>query len=175
MSESMPVCEKCGGPAIVHIRSEAGEYPDMHHFCMGCAALEESAAPVRSRRRNEGAVLIAVGLFTFLLSVFADQLKFGRSEGFGWKQFVGAWIGMILVGVGAIMRIATVLVIGLIFTLLTVLADWLGFGSKAGFGWQQMCGTALGAGLAAAGLVLAGRRRTARGLNGGPDATARKP
>ena len=123
MSESMPVCEKCGAPAIIHISSEVAPHGTVRHFCMSCAALEESGTLSHRRGLNGAAVLIAVGLFTALLSVFADQFEFGRSEGFGWKQLAGLWIGVMLVVVGAVMRIATALVIGLIFSLLTVLAD----------------------------------------------------
>ena len=167
MGESMPVCEKCGAPAIIHISSEAAPHGTVRHFCMRCAALEESKTLSRRPGLNGAAVLIVVGLFTALLCVFADQLEFGRGEGFGWKQLTGLWIGVVLVVVGAFMRIATALVIGLIFGLLTVLADWLQLGGREGFGGRQMCGTVLGVGLIVAGLALARGRRTPPTSNGG--------
>jgi hypothetical protein len=99
-------------------------------------------------------------------SAAADWFAFGSSEGFGWKQLLGLGLAGILLLIGALVRIPALSVIGLFIGLLTVLADWLGFGNAEGFGRQQMAGCALGAALMALGLVFAravGSGRTAEG------------
>lgn len=157
MSAGKTTCEKCGEPAIVHITgSDAGP---TRHLCLQCAA-EEDVAPQRERVLNFVVILIVVGLFILFISVLADSLGFGDIEGFGWKQMIGLVLGVTLVLAGGLMRVPTITVVGLMITGITLLADWLGFGSSEGFGIQQVCGVLFGSALVVVGLTKAGRRTT---------------
>jgi hypothetical protein len=48
-----------------------------------------------------GRVVIGVGLLLLLIALFADSLGLGRSPGVGWKQTLGAVVGVLVVVVGA--------------------------------------------------------------------------
>ena len=157
-----PVCERCGAVAIVHIRPNAADAETVYHFCLTCA---DAVAGDYSRddlpdqhRRNRAALFVLVGLIVLVLSVGADFFHFGQAEGFGWKQMTGLFCGIALVVLGSIIRSQTVALTGLIMGGLTLLADWLGFGSSPGIGWQQMAGILLGTVLVLAGLYVTRRR-----------------
>lgn len=158
MSYVSPVCETCGVAAVVHINSGACAGPRMRHLCFGCADREDMSAASCKRRLNPGAVLAAVGLMMLVISLLADVLAFGGSEGFGWRQFLGVALAGVLVLIGAAMWVPTLLAVGLIGVVMTVLADWLAFGSAEGFGWQQALGCLVGVCLAFGGIELARRR-----------------
>ena len=143
-SEPKPVCERCGAPAVVHIRNEVAGEVVVRHVCLQCADAEENAPPPRERALNLPVALMIVGSIILLTSVFADVLGFGSAGGFGWQQWSGIALAGVLALAGAIMQIPTLLLIGLITGALTVLADWLGLGNVKGFGWQQMLGSAVG-------------------------------
>ena len=51
-------------------------------------------------RPQLGRVVIGVGLL-LLIALFADSLGLGRSPGVGWKQTLGAVVGVLVVVVGA--------------------------------------------------------------------------
>ena len=158
MSYVSPICETCGVPAVVHINSGAYAGPRIRHLCFGCADTEDMSAASRKRRFNPGAVLAAVGLMTLVISLFADVLAFGSSEGFGWRQLLGVSLAGVMILIGAAMWVPTLLAVGLIGVVMTILADSLAFGNAEGFGWQQILGCLVGVGLAFAGLDLARRR-----------------
>jgi hypothetical protein len=160
-SEAKRVCEQCGAPALVHIRNELDGEVIVRHLCLQCADAEASVPPPRERRLNVPVALMTVGLIVLVMSVFADVLAFGSSKGFGWQQWSGVALAGVLILAGAIMQIPTLLLIGLITGGVTVLADWLGFGSAEGFGWQQQLGSALGVAMIVLAWVLA--RAMARG------------
>ena len=46
---------------------------------------------------------VVVGLLLLLLSLVADRIGLGASPGVGWKQLVGAVVGLVLAGAGAVM------------------------------------------------------------------------
>ena len=46
---------------------------------------------------------VVVGLLLLLLSLSADGIGLGVSPGLGWKQIVGAVVGAVLAGAGAVM------------------------------------------------------------------------
>ncbi len=48
-----------------------------------------------------GRVVIGVGLLLLLIALFADPLGLGRSPGVGWKQTLGAVVGVLVVVAGA--------------------------------------------------------------------------
>lgn len=158
MSFVSPICETCGVPAVVHINSGASAGPRMRHLCFGCADREDMSAGSRERRLNPGAVLAAVGLMMLVLSLLADYLAFGGAEGFGWRQLVGVALAGVMILIGAAMWVPTLLAVGLIGAIMTILADRLAFGSSDGFGWQQILGCLVGVCLAFGGLDLARRR-----------------
>jgi hypothetical protein len=45
--------------------------------------------------------VIGVGLLLLLIALFADPLGLGRSPGVGWKQTLGAVVGVLVVVAGA--------------------------------------------------------------------------
>ena len=55
-------------------------------------------------RKAQGVVLLVVGVLLFLLSLAADPLGVGAAPGLGWKQIVGAVIGVVLAGAGMTMQ-----------------------------------------------------------------------
>ena len=111
------------------------------------------------RKRTRAALLIVVGLIILVISIGADFFAFGHAEGFGWKQMTGVFCGAALVLIGAIAQAHTVAVTGFIMAGITLLADYLGFGSSPGFGWHQMLGSLLGVFLLLLGIRV-GRTRT---------------
>lgn len=46
-------------------------------------------------RKTSGYILIALGIILLLVSLAADSLGLGAVPGFGWKQLVGALIGVL--------------------------------------------------------------------------------
>jgi hypothetical protein len=161
------MCETCGKPAIVHVASEAGGLGTLRHFCINCALAQESHARMTRSELNKDAIVILFGVALLSLSVLADWLELGKSQGWGYRQFIGLGMGLALVGTGAALRAMTVMFTGLVFVGLTVLADWLGLGS-GGFGWQQITGTVVGAICIMTGVLLATRRRMGDMFQGPP-------
>ena len=102
MSYVRPICEMCGVPAVVHINSGASAAPTMRHFCFGCADTEDMRAASRKPGLNPGAVIAAVGLMMLVISLLADLLAFGGSEGFGWRQLLGVALAGVMVLIGAV-------------------------------------------------------------------------
>lgn len=51
-------------------------------------------------RKAQGVVLLVIGVLLFLLSLAADPLGVGAAPGLGWKQIVGAVVGVVLAGAG---------------------------------------------------------------------------
>jgi hypothetical protein len=154
-----PACERCGQPALVNITNDEAHGITMRHFCLACAEAEEMEAEQRDQYLNYGAILISVGLFVLVLSVFADWLAFGHPlSGFAWKQRTGVALAGMLILTAAVVQIPTMLVIGVLFGTLTILADLLAFGQAPGFGWQQTLGTVLGLLLLLTGISEARRR-----------------
>ena len=153
-----PVCERCGAPAIVHVTSEGAAGCGVRHLCLDCADRQDAAGHREERGLNHAAILIVTGLMILVLSLFADVLRFGGSHGFGYKQVVGLVLaggGMLL---GAITRISTLYVIGIMAGGMTLLADYIHFGKSPGFGLEQMAGTGVGISMVVVGGLLAGRR-----------------
>jgi hypothetical protein len=44
--------------------------------------------------------ILALGIVILLLSILADAIGVGREAGFGWKQTVGVFVGIVLIVVG---------------------------------------------------------------------------
>jgi hypothetical protein len=51
-------------------------------------------------KKAQGVVLLVVGVLLFLMSLAADPLGVGAAPGLGWKQIVGAVVGVVLAGAG---------------------------------------------------------------------------
>ena len=157
MTDTKHICERCKAPALVHITTDDGNGMTVHHFCLKCADEEPLVPRLIDNRVNYAAILIVTGLLVLLISVGADVLAFGSGAGFGWQQWCGIVLGCLLLITGAISRVSTLLVIGLITIIITLLADWLGFGDTSGFGIHQISGTLMGVVMIVAGLMI-GRR-----------------
>ncbi|MEE9293586.1 MAG: LPXTG cell wall anchor domain-containing protein [Phycisphaerae bacterium] len=162
--EPESVCENCGAPANVHISDVTRGVAKIRNLCAGCVDEIERHRINYRRRTGDAVTLIVFGLIVLVLSVLADFLPLGGEEGFGWRQRQGVVIGGILVLLGAIVRARAILLIGIMMTVLSMLADWLAFGRAEGFGSQQMLGSAMGVAVVALGLWLA-RRRNRRSSN----------
>ena len=158
MSQAKPSCEKCGAPSVVHITSEQNQGIGMRHLCLACAEAEDEIVP-REQSLNLAAVAIVIGLFIFLLSATADWTQFGHYGGFGWKQMSGVALAAVLLLIGAISRVLTMIVIAFLIGSLTILADYFAFGSREGFGWQQITGVIFGIATMTAGIWMAWRKR----------------
>jgi len=116
----------------------------MRHLCLDCAEQLDAAINSGDRSLNHRAILVSVGMFTLVLSLAADYIGIGRMAGFGWKQDVALGLGIVLLGAGALIRAGTLLAIGGLVTVITLVAGWVGLGSGGGFGFKQITGTALG-------------------------------
>ena len=154
MTESKRVCEVCGRSATVHVSNVVGGVSTMRHFCEDCVDVACIDAPNPPRQWAAAAVLGSIGLVVLLLSVFADWLRLGSAAGFGWYQQTGVVVGAVVLLLGAVARVPTLLILGMFACVLSILADWFAFGSAEGFGWQQILGTALGALLIIAALIV---------------------
>ncbi len=55
-------------------------------------------------KQAQGVVLLVVGVLLFLMSLAADPLGVGAAPGLGWKQIVGAVVGVVLAGAGMTMQ-----------------------------------------------------------------------
>lgn len=140
------MCEKCGAVANIHTSDFVGGTATVRHFCQDCFG-DEKPPSAYSHRRGEAAIVAAVGLIVLLMSVAADYLRFGKEVGFGSHQQLGVIIGIILLILGAVARAGSIITIGASAVALSVVADWVGFGSSPGFGAQQLLGTVLGVGM----------------------------
>lgn len=49
-------------------------------------------------------LLTILGLLLILVSLFADQIGVGRSAGFGWGQWAGVVLGLVLILVSPYMK-----------------------------------------------------------------------
>jgi hypothetical protein len=158
VARPQPKCERCGAPANIHTSNVVGGVPQMRHFCQVCFDFAHIDDPRIPRHWGEAAVIAAAGAVLLTLSLFADWFKFGDMAGFGWHQAAGVMLGGLLVLLGAVARAPTLLFIGIVTGALSLLADWLAFGSSEGFGWQQMLGTGLGIMLLAGAFVVSRTR-----------------
>lgn len=144
VNPSRPKCELCGAPAIVHITHEDHQGVLVRHLCLSCADGEQRALHTWNRGVDRAAVLAVMGVLVLIISIFADRLGFGRSPGFDWKQEAGVVLAALLLLTGALIRVPTLSVCGLLAGGVTILADRIGFGDSPGFGWQQVAGSVLG-------------------------------
>ncbi len=159
MDPSKPVCERCGAPAIVHFTGEGPAACGVRHLCLDCADRRDAAPFRKERGLNHAAIVLVTGMMILMITLFADVLRFGGGQGFGFKQM----IGLIFAGggllVGAVTRIPTLYVVGGIAGGLTLLADYVQFGKSPGFGLEQMTGLGVGFSILLLGMVLAARQR----------------
>jgi len=153
MAQAKPLCDKCGAPALVNIKSEDANGPTVRRLCLACADIEEIARAQREPSLNYSAILISVGLVILMISSFADWLSFGDASGFGWKQYTGVLLAAVLILTASIVRISTLMVIGLLTAMLTMLADYFQFGHDKGFGTHQIIGVVMGIVMIVAGIL----------------------
>ena len=55
-------------------------------------------------RRTQGLVMLVFGVLLFLVALAADPLGIGSAPGLGWKQIVGAVVGVVLAAAGMSMQ-----------------------------------------------------------------------
>ena len=112
MDANAPVCEVCGAPATSHISNMSGGQLLIRHYCAGCAEAHAETMRAARQQRGRGGVLMLVGAFVLLNSMFADHLHFGLSEGFGWRQMTGLGLAGLLFLIGVFVRVPTLIVGG---------------------------------------------------------------
>jgi hypothetical protein len=143
-------CAMCDEEVVIasdDAKRHVGTYPQ----CASCAGEMGLVMSTDVRISNLAAFLLLSGLHVLMISLLADELAFGSANRFGWQQIAGLALAGILLLTGAIVRTPVLMAIGLVISLFTFFADWLGFGSSEGFGWQQVTGTCLGVLLVASG------------------------
>ena len=163
-------CEACGEPARVRIlRGYREGRPVRHAFCLSCAErLGEQLEPTaysgglaRGRvRLSAGAILMFGGFLVALVGLSSDYFGVGGHPGIGWAQQAGLAGGLLLVGIGALLRVDVLNVAGTLCVGLAALADVLGSGPSPGIGWRQQLVIGAGLVLVILGLALRHRRRT---------------
>lgn len=163
MTETQPVCERCGAPARFHITGEQTGVATVRHLCIDCVIADSGDSSDKPKDvLGRVAVLVSIGLLVLGLSLFADFLKLGRVEGFGTYQTIAVVATGILAATGLSMRVPLMAVTGLLMGIIVVLADWIHLGAVPGFGYNQAMGVLLGLLLILAGFLLFHRHRRDR-------------
>ncbi len=99
-----------------------------------------------------------VGMVIAFISLFADALPLGGSNGFGRHQWIGVALSGLVLLCGAAMRAPVLLVVGAVIGGLSLGADYLR-ADGAEFGAVQRAGLLLGVALLAAGGLRLSRQR----------------
>ena len=161
-------CDRCGRPRRVGILAGYVDgRPAYRSFCLACAeaADEERFRETPAQFRPQptlASLLIAAGLLLTLFGAAIDQFGVQTSVGFGAKQQAGLLIGVLIITLGALLRVDVLLTAGSILFVVAALADFVGELGTPGLGWQQ--GSAILVGLASflIGLLLWGRKSPRR-------------
>lgn len=66
-----------------------------------CESNQQKQPEENMSKRTIGIVLIVVGVVAVIVSLGADAMGIGNGQGMGWKQALGAVVGVIIVAVGA--------------------------------------------------------------------------
>jgi len=51
---------------------------------------------------NRSVMFLVAGVLLFLVSLTADAIGIGEGTGFGWKQIVGAVVGVVTAAIGVV-------------------------------------------------------------------------
>jgi hypothetical protein len=51
---------------------------------------------------SKAAIFLVVGVLIFLVSLAADAVGIGEGTGIGWKQIIGAVVGVVVAAVGMV-------------------------------------------------------------------------
>ena len=136
----------------------------MEHLCNLCANTHDSAMRDATHRRGRGVVLILVGSFVLFISLFADQLAFGHSDGFGWRQAAGLGVACLVFLIGTLVRVPALIVSGVAIGGVALLADWMQLGAMEGFGRQQTLGVMFGSLMILGGIMVSRPHSHSHGL-----------
>jgi hypothetical protein len=157
-------CERCSAPARVFVlEGYVDGQPVRHHFCLECADsayrhyLDRGAGVIRPRL-SFGSLLIIVGLLLTAVGASVDELGLHGSGGFGWKQQGGLLIGMVVLVLGALLRVDILAIVGAILVGAAALADVFGPVGSPGVGWKQGALILAGLLVLAAGIFMRRRR-----------------
>lgn len=158
-------CVQCGRAANVHVLEgyDRGR-PVVRRFCLDCA---DDAAPWSGPQPSADLraglpPLVALGGFVLVVvGLCGDFLVPHRHAGFGLYQQTGVVLAMLLVFIGALLRVGPLALAGVFLLAASVAADWFGLISGAGIGWKQQAMITVGVVLTLGGLGvwLRGRRR----------------
>lgn len=151
-SDTMPACNCCG-----EYFEEAADARSST-----CPACRQKYGHSPRPNVASAAVMLVVGTYTLVLSLFADWLSIGSKDGFGWRQWLGMLLAFVLVISGALTRVTAILVMGLLIGGVTILADVLKLGDSSGFGWQQIAGSMVGLVMIGLGVVRGRQRHSER-------------
>jgi hypothetical protein len=149
-------CEVCGRPALVRVLVDQGF---IRRFCLECA---DHGGDRRTRVVPPLLIpnlLIRVGAVLGVLAIGADYLGIAGRSGFGWRQAVGAELGVLCLVIGAFVRRGWPMVIGIALLLLSMGADVISVGETPGMGWRQHIAMAAAILMVSAGLIYQQRDR----------------
>jgi hypothetical protein len=150
-------CPVCGTDSVETVLREEGDGERvLHPCCRECARRQESEEEYRQRRMAASLVtpVSYVGLLLVLLALVADYLAISGRPGFGWRQMIGAEVGLLCVFLGLMLRRAFLGTAGLYLLVLSLLADLLKVGHVPGAGWRAQAALGVGTAMLAAGLYL---------------------
>ncbi len=112
-------------------------------------------------RKVIGYVLLVVGILLMALSFTADRIGIGGTPGFGYRQGLGSVIGAFVAAAGFYFasgnrKLTGILLLagGVILLIASLIADMIGIGGHAGFGYNQIIGIVAGVIAAAVGFIL---------------------
>lgn len=112
-----------------------------------------------------GIVLLVVGVVLMIVSLAADRIGIGGAPGFGYKQSLGSVVGAFVTAAGFYLasgnrKLTGTLLLagGAILLVVSLIADMIGLGVNAGFGYNQMIGSVTGVIAAVIGFVLFSRK-----------------
>ncbi len=112
-----------------------------------------------------GIVLLVVGVVLMFVSLMADRLGIGGAPVFGYWQSLGSVAGGFVVAAGFYLasdnrKLTGILLLagGVILFVVSLIADKIGLGASASFGYDQIIGVVAGIVAAAVGFVLFSRK-----------------
>lgn len=158
-------CQVCGRPARVRILEDyvAGS-PVYRQYCLTCADAHEIGRTVDDMDANRprtttGTLIVIAGLTFGMFGVFGHRFGIAWTAGLGPRQQAGIVAGVLLIMLGALLRVDAVAVVGMVVFGLAACADLIGLGGFGGSNVGQQLFIAVGLMLTCIGLALRWRAK----------------
>jgi hypothetical protein len=145
------VCESDGGAT------------ELRAYCRECnrRRAKQARDKLRPIAQSLALLLVYAGFLLALLTATADHLAISGRPGMGWRQFVGAELGLLAIVMGLSLRKGLLGTAGVFLLVLSIGADLLNVGHAPGLGWRAYLGFVCAVAMIAVGT--AWRRALARG------------